>query len=171
VLLPDRTGADAVLGKGRGHLHEMPDQLATLRSFVKWADRAEYPDVAPRWFSRAFQEMLSGRRGPASLEMPWDVFTQRAEVGSAKVFDLFPAPKPDPDRIKAAADLIKASKNPMILSAAAPFTRARKFWNWPKCSTRPWLLSAAAAASFSNAHELGLDDGGGVTNFGRRPIS
>src|SRR5258708_2167192 len=27
------------LGKGRGHLHEMPDQLATLRSFVKWADR------------------------------------------------------------------------------------------------------------------------------------
>src|SRR5438309_710375 len=27
------------LGKGRGHLHEMPDQLATLRTFVKWADR------------------------------------------------------------------------------------------------------------------------------------
>src|SRR4051794_22831383 len=26
------------LGKGRGHLHEMPDQLATLRSFVKWAE-------------------------------------------------------------------------------------------------------------------------------------
>ena len=35
------------LGKGRGHLHEMPDQLATLRTFVKWADRIEYPDVAP----------------------------------------------------------------------------------------------------------------------------
>ena len=35
------------LGKGRGHLHEMPDQLATLRTFVKWADRIEYPDAAP----------------------------------------------------------------------------------------------------------------------------
>src|ERR1043166_5106746 len=35
------------LGKGRGHLHEMPDQLATLRSFVKWAERIEYPDTAP----------------------------------------------------------------------------------------------------------------------------
>ena len=53
------------LGKGRGHLHEMPDQLATLRSFVKWADRIEYPDAAPTLVSRAFQEMLSGRRGPA----------------------------------------------------------------------------------------------------------
>ena len=66
------------LGKGRGHLHEMPDQLATLRTFVKWADRIEYPDVAPAMVSRAFQEMMSGRRGPVSLEMPWDVFTQRA---------------------------------------------------------------------------------------------
>ena len=35
------------LGKGRGHLHEMPDQLATLRTFVKWAERIEYPDAAP----------------------------------------------------------------------------------------------------------------------------
>src|SRR5271156_3821627 len=25
----------AYLGKGRGHLHEMPDQLATLRTFIK----------------------------------------------------------------------------------------------------------------------------------------
>ena len=85
------------LGKGRGHLHEMPDQLATLRSFVKWADRIEYPDAAPALVSRAFQEMLSGRRGPVALEMPWDVFTQRAEVGAAKPFDPFPAPQPDPD--------------------------------------------------------------------------
>ena len=110
--VPDRSGADAVSGKGRGHLHEMPDQLATLRTFVKWADRIEYPDIAPAMVSRAFQEMLSGRRGPVSLEMPWDVFTQRAEVGPATVFDPFPAPKPDPDRIKAAAALIAGSKTP-----------------------------------------------------------
>src|SRR6202790_2838556 len=94
------------LGKGRGHLHEMPDQLATLRTFVKWAERIEYPDAAPAMVSRAFQEMLSGRRGPVSLDMPWDVFTQRAEVGAAKVFDPFPAPQPDPDRIKSAGALI-----------------------------------------------------------------
>ena len=35
------------LGKGRGHLHELPDQLATLRSFIKWAGRAERPQEAP----------------------------------------------------------------------------------------------------------------------------
>src|SRR4029434_6526683 len=104
----------AFLGKGRGHLHEMPDQLATLRTLVNCADRIEYPAAARALVSRAFQEMLSGRRGPVSLEMPWDVFTQRAEVGEARGYDPFPAPSPDTDRIKAAAALIKASKNPMI---------------------------------------------------------
>src|SRR5438552_14459022 len=104
----------AFLGKGRGHLHEMPDQLASLRTFVKWAERIEYPDVAPAMMSRAFQEMMSGRRGPVSLEMPWDVFTQRAQVGAATVFDPFPAPQPDSDRVKDAAVLVAASRAPMI---------------------------------------------------------
>src|SRR5204862_546354 len=80
------------LGQGRGHLHEMPDQLATLRSFVKWAERIEYPGDAPTKVSLAFQQMLSGRRGPAALEMPWDVFTQRAESSAAKPFAPCPAP-------------------------------------------------------------------------------
>jgi len=43
----------------------------------------EYPDSAPGMVSRAFQEMLSGRRDRVT-GMPWDVFTQRAEVGPAK---------------------------------------------------------------------------------------
>src|SRR6201997_1037022 len=101
------------LGKGRGHLHEMPDQLATLRTFVKWAERIEYPGVAPAVVSRAFQEMLSGRRGPVALEMPWDVFTQRTLVDASKVFAPFPAPPPDPDRVRDAAALVAASKRPM----------------------------------------------------------
>ena len=104
----------------------MPDQLATLRTFVKWADRIEYPDAAPAMVSRAFQEMLSGRRGPVSLEMPWDVFTQRARSRRRQqVFDPLPAPQPDPDRIKAAAALIAGSKTPMIFVGSGAIHAAR----------------------------------------------
>src|SRR5208282_3436433 len=63
------------IGKERGHLHEMPDQLATMRQLTKWAGRMESPADAPAIVARAFQEMMSGRRGPAAIEMPWDVFT------------------------------------------------------------------------------------------------
>jgi acetolactate synthase-1/2/3 large subunit len=144
------------LGKGRGHLHEMPDQLATLRTFVKWADRMEYPDVAPAMVGRAFQEMLSGRRGPASLEMPWDVFTQRAEVGKAQVYETLPAPAPDPDRIKAAAALIKASKNPMIFVGSGAIHAREEILELADMLDAPVVAFRSGRGIVSNAHELGL---------------
>jgi acetolactate synthase-1/2/3 large subunit len=92
----------------------MPDQLATLRSFVKWAERIDHPGQAATLVSRAFQGMLSGRRGPAALEMPWDVFTQRTATPDARTFDLFPPPPPDSDSVSEAAALIATSRRPMI---------------------------------------------------------
>jgi len=144
------------LGKGRGHLHEMPDQLATLRTFVKWADRIEYPDAAPAMVSRAFQEMLSGRRGPVSLEMPWDVFTQRAEVGAAKVFDPFPAPRPDPDRIKSAAALVTDSKTPMIFVGSGAIHAREEVLELAELIDAPVVAFRSGRGIVSNAHDLGL---------------
>ncbi|MCC8969241.1 thiamine pyrophosphate-dependent enzyme [Bradyrhizobium brasilense] len=144
------------LGKGRGHLHEMPDQLATLRTFVKWADRIEYPDNAPALVARAFQEMLSGRRGPASLEMPWDVFTQRTQVASVKPFDPLPAPQPDPDRIKAAADLIAGSKAPMIFVGSGAIEAREEILELAEMIDAPVVAFRSGRGIVSNAHELGL---------------
>ena len=144
------------LGKGRGHLHEMPDQLATLRTFVKWADRIEYPDAAPTLVSRAFQEMLSGRRGPVALEMPWDVFTQRAEVGASKPFDLFPPPLPDPERVMAAAGLIAASKTPMIFVGSGAIHARDEILELAELIDAPVVAFRSGRGIVSNAHELGL---------------
>ena len=144
------------LGKGRGHLHEMPDQLATLRSFVKWAERIEYPDMAPAVVSRAFQEMLSGRRGPVALEMPWDVFTQRAETGASKPFDPFPAPQPDHDRVKAAAALIAASKTPMIFVGSGAIAAGDEILELAELIDAPVVAFRSGRGIVSNAHELGL---------------
>jgi acetolactate synthase I/II/III large subunit len=144
------------LGKGRGHLHEMPDQLATLRTFVKWAERIEYPDIAPIMVSRAFQEMLSGRRGPVALEMPWDVFTQRTEVAPAKMFDLFPAPQPDADRIKEAAALVAASKAPMIFVGSGAIHAREEILELAEMIDAPVVAFRSGRGIVSNAHELGL---------------
>src|ERR1700761_4117626 len=146
----------AFIGKGRGHLHEMPDQLATLRSFVKWADRIEYPDAAPAMVSRAFQEMLSGRRGPVALEMPWDVFTQRADVGPSKPFDRLPAPLPDPDRIKAAAALVAGSKTPMIFVGSGAIDARDEILELAELIDAPVVAFRSGRGIVSNAHELGL---------------
>jgi acetolactate synthase-1/2/3 large subunit len=146
----------AFIGKGRGHLHEMPDQLATLRSFVKWAERIEYPDAAPVMVSRAFQEMMSGRPGPVALEMPWDVFTQRSAVTPAKPFDPFPAPQPDPDRIKAAATLISGSKTPMIFVGSGAIDARDEILELAELIDAPVVAFRSGRGIVSNAHELGL---------------
>ena len=126
----------AFLGKGRGHLHEMPDQLATLRTFVKWADRIEYPDAAPALVARASQEMLSGRRGP--------------------VLDTLPAPQPDPDRIKAAAALIKDSKRPMIFVGSGAIHAREEILELAEMIDAPVVAFRSGRGIVSNAHELGL---------------
>jgi acetolactate synthase-1/2/3 large subunit len=144
------------LGKGRGHLHEMPDQLATLRTFVKWAERIEYPDGAPEVVSRAFQEMMSGRRGPVALEMPWDIFTARADVGAAKVLEPFRAPLPDSDRIKDAAALVKASKTAMIFVGSGAIHAREEILELAEMIDAPVVAFRSGRGIVSNAHELGL---------------
>lgn len=144
------------LGKGRGHLHEMPDQLATLRTYVKWADRIEYPGNAPTVVARAFQEMMSGRRGPASVEMPWDVFTQRADTAAAQVLEPLPAPRPDPDLVKQAAALIKTSKAPMIFVGSGAIEAGEEILELAEMIDAPVVAFRSGRGIVSNAHELGL---------------
>jgi len=104
----------AMIGRQRGQLHEMKDQLTTMRTLVKHADRIDHPTEAPVKVARAFQEMLSGRHGPASIEMPWEQFAAAAEVTPLDPLPLFPNPTPDPERIAALAKLVDAAKAPMI---------------------------------------------------------
>lgn len=144
------------LGKGRGHLHEMPDQLATLRTYVKWADRIEHSGNAPTTVARAFQEMTSGRRGPASIEMPWDIFTQRADTATAQVLEPLPAPQPDPDMIRQAAALIKSSKAPMIFVGSGAIEASAEILELAEMIDAPVVAFRSGRGIVSNAHELGL---------------
>lgn len=146
----------AYLGKGRGHLHEMPDQLATLRSFIKWAERIEYPGNAPALVARAFQEMMSGRRGPVALEMPWEVFTQTAETGTAQKLDPIAPPAPDPDRVAAAAKLIAQSKTPMIFIGSGALEAGDEILELAEMIDAPVVAFRSGRGIVSNRHELGL---------------
>ncbi len=104
----------AQIGRLRGQLHELPDQLATLRTLVRHADRIEDPTEAPRKVARAFQEMMSGRPGPVALEVPLDQLPAATEVTPCDRLPLHPDPVPDPAKIAQLAGMIDAARNPMI---------------------------------------------------------
>jgi acetolactate synthase-1/2/3 large subunit len=103
------------LGVGRGHLHELADQRGTLKSIVKWADRIDDPTKTSVQTNEAFRQMLSGRPGPASLEMCWDTMAKMWDVEIQPGNSIIDKPAIDDDAIDAAADLISRAKNIMIM--------------------------------------------------------
>jgi acetolactate synthase-1/2/3 large subunit len=107
-----------LIGRGRGQLHELPDQLALLSGLTKWAKRIDHPSAAPHVMAEAFRQLASGRVRPVAVEAPWDVFGQRAEIGPAERLPPVPAPSPDPEAIADAARLIATAKRPLITVGA-----------------------------------------------------
>ena len=103
------------LGKRRGALHEIPDQLATLRGLTKWAARVERAEDAPDILREAFRVMLSGRPGPVAVEMSWDRLAEQgaAEIGAHAVADL--PPMANINTIARAAALLAGAQQPLVL--------------------------------------------------------
>jgi acetolactate synthase-1/2/3 large subunit len=146
----------AFIDRGRGHLHEMPNQLATMRSFMKWAARIEYPGDAPAIVARAFQEIMSGRQGPAAVEMPWDVFTRSAETEIGKPLERVPSPPPDARSLESAATLIKQSRAPMIFVGSGAMDAGPEVLELAESIDAPVVAFRSGRGIVSNAHELGL---------------
>ena len=104
------------IGRGRGHLHELPDQLATVRSLFKWAARIERPADAPAVINEAFRQMLSGRPGVVCIEMAWDLMASAEDVVVLPAAELAPLHAPAVSAIDAAARLLQSAKHPLIFT-------------------------------------------------------
>jgi acetolactate synthase-1/2/3 large subunit len=103
------------LGRGIGFLHELPDQLATMKSLTRWAERIMRPADAPAIVNEAFTRLNSGRRGPVSLEMPMDIMGLEGEVALLGRAEVHSAPVVDTDRIADAARLLAQARRPLIV--------------------------------------------------------
>ncbi|MBN8926697.1 MAG: hypothetical protein BGO51_03170 [Rhodospirillales bacterium 69-11] len=145
-----------MIGRGRGQLHELPDQLATLRSLLKHADRIEHPSEAPIKVARAFQEMLSGRRGPVALEMPWDQFPAQAEVTPQDPLPTFPNPVPDPEKIAALAKLLDTARAPMIWVGGGALDAAPEIRALAERVGAPVVSFRGGRGIVDDRHPLGL---------------
>lgn len=73
-------------GRGRGYLHELPDQRASFAPVVKWTGRADGPDQVPELLVEAWRRALSPPSGPTYVEIPVDVL--KATTAAAQAGDL-----------------------------------------------------------------------------------
>ena len=60
------------LGKHRGFIHEVPDQLAMMATLSKASHRPPSPGAIAATIAQAVVEAMTSRRGPVSVEIPID---------------------------------------------------------------------------------------------------
>jgi acetolactate synthase-1/2/3 large subunit len=149
------------LGKGRGELHELPDQLATMRTLTKWAVRIEHPADAPRLVAEAFRQMKSGRPGPAELEMCWDTMDMEAEVEMPEPLRAEAPIQPDPELIHRAAKVLAGAQNPMMIVGGGALGAGSEILELAEIVQAPVVSFRSGRGIVSDEHELGLTIGAG----------
>ncbi len=144
------------IGSGKGHLHELPDQLATLRTLTKWAARIDHPAQAPGLVAEAFRQMNTGRPRPVALEMPWDVFDMTAPVELTVPPSDQESISPDPESIERAARILNLARNPMIMVGSGAVRAAGEVLELAEWLQAPVVSWRGGKGIVSDEHYLGF---------------
>lgn len=115
MLVISGVNATGTLGKGLGHLHELPDQQGLLAKIALTSTRVEKPEHLPRALADAFALFASARPGPVHIEIPLDTMTLPAD-GLAPLLANVAPPQPDAGAIEEAAALLRKARQPLILA-------------------------------------------------------
>ena len=105
-----------LIGRGRGYLHELPDQRASFAPIVKWTGRADSPEQVPELLVDAWRRALIPPSGPTYLEIPVDVLkvtTHATDLGDLNGEPPAPAAA-SAAAIGEAARLLSTLPNPAI---------------------------------------------------------
>ena len=143
------------IGRGVGELHELPDQLATLRTLTKWAARIEHPSQVNSVVNDAFRELTVGRPRPVALEMPPDIMAMPAPDGAPVAFKSDAASKFDADLVRAAAKAIAKSKSPLIVVGGGAQHASEEVKHLAELLQAPVVSFRNGRGVISDSHPLG----------------
>ena len=146
----------ALIGKGTGQLHELPDQLAIARGLTKFAARMDAPADVPATMAEAFRQLHTGRVRPVEVEMAMDILKNRAEVTPLDPPDAYERAAPDPDRIEAAAKLLGEAKNPLIFAGGGAVDAGPELLALAEMLQAPVVMSRGALGAIDSRHPLAL---------------
>ncbi len=114
MLVVSSVNATYNLGFGRGHLHELPDQLKMAQTVALSSSQVTNAAELVPTVDNAYHILNTDRGGPVHIEIPLDVMARPFDQNHTRSA---PAPKPEipVDQIEAACDLLKTAKSPVII--------------------------------------------------------
>jgi acetolactate synthase-1/2/3 large subunit len=105
-----------LIGRGRGYLHELPDQLASFAPIVKWAAGVRSAEQVPSVIAEAWRRAATPPSGPTYVEIPTDLLRGSTSVDEVRDLDATPLDLPAPPHaaLVPAAELLSTLRDPVI---------------------------------------------------------
>lgn len=155
-----------LMGRGLGSLHEMPDQLATMGTFNKWAANIGHPAQTADIMAEAFYQATSGRPGPIAVAAAWDVLAHTSPA--VPCVPRVPVPVPiDPLRVSRAVALLAKAKNPMIMVGSGARTAGLQVAALAEFLQAPVVSFRGGRGVVSDEHSLGFTCAEGFERWGQ----
>ncbi|MBA4503741.1 hypothetical protein H1S06_15385 [Marinobacterium sp. 3-1745] len=145
------------LGQGRGHLHELKDQAGTLGSIVKEAFHIDKAEDTATVMNQAYASVRSGRPGPVTVEMCWDIMATESDFVSplsAPALEALPAI--NPDSLASAVDMIAKARKPMIMCGAGALHASEAVTALAELLNAPVTAFRSGRGVVAEDHPLGL---------------
>ena len=103
------------LGLNKGVLHQLDEQLDIFQRITKWSGRASKANEIPVILQQAFRQLKTGRPRPVEIEVPFDLWLEKAPMSIETARPTPPGP-PFTDEITKAVRLITGARRPVILA-------------------------------------------------------
>jgi acetolactate synthase-1/2/3 large subunit len=136
----------ALVGRGRGYLHELPDQLASFAPIVKWAARASSAEEVPDRIAEAWRRALTPPTGPTYVEIPVDILSAVAPMPAVRELDGgVPAITPPAGpALSEAARALSSATRPVIWAGSGVLRAAA----WPELAELASRIDSPVATTY-----------------------
>src|SRR5438309_3755689 len=141
-----------------GALQDM-DHTEMLKPITKWAKCVHETKRIPEFISMGFRAAMTGRMGPAFLEIPTDVLFMKVEENEVNFPQSYRPPGrvyPDPKSVRKAAEVLRSAERPVIMAGSAIYWSEAhsELKELAETVRAPVFLNAMGRGSLNQDHEL-----------------
>ena len=146
-----------LIGVDRGALHEVNDQLDTIRPVTKWARRMMHATEVPATVQEAFRQLRTGRPRPVEIEIPPEALAEEADIELLEPAQAVRAPASD-DQLEQGADLLAKATKPIIIAGggAVSSKAGDALVRLAELLQAPVLTTSEGKGAISDRHPLSL---------------
>lgn len=146
-----------LIGVDRGVLHEVNDQMDTIRPVTKWASRILKPQDVPAVVHEAFYQLKTGRPRPVEIEIPPETLAEEADIELLEPTHPI-RPAASAERLQVGAEMLKNAKKLIVLAGGGVISSkaSAALQKLVEYLYAPVVTTSEGKGALSDRHDLSL---------------